>query len=81
MDPSDVELARGFLAAVEDFVRLLRSLPGEDGARIRADFALTIDEPPMLKDFELLDAANGRMRHYNELLKHRYREVVYGEAP
>ena len=35
----------------------------------------------MLSSFELLDAANARMRDHNERLKRRYREVVYGEAP
>jgi len=81
LDPADVELAQGFLSAIDDFVGLLRRLPGEDGARVRAGFASTMDQPPMLSSFEQLDAANARMRHHNERLKERYREVVYGEAP
>jgi hypothetical protein len=80
LDPADVMLAQGFLSAIDDFVGLLRRLPGEGGARVRADFANTMDQPPMLSSFELLDTANDRMRNYNERLKRRYREIVYGEA-
>ena len=81
LDPADVMLAQGFLSAIDDFVALLRRLPGEDGAHVRADFASTMDQPPMLSSFELLDTASDRMRTYNERLKRRYREIVYGEAP
>jgi hypothetical protein len=81
MDPEDVELAQKFLSALDEFVRLLRPWPGEAAARVREDFASTMDRPPMLRDFELIDAANKRMMQYNELLKQRYREIVYGETP
>ena len=79
MDPEDVELAKGFLNSLSEFVTVLRVLPGEEADRVREDFALTLDEPPMLPEFEILDVAHARVSQANELLKQRYRDVVYGE--
>src|SRR5580693_5796227 len=36
LEPADVDLARSFLTALENFIRLLRPLPGRAAMRVRA---------------------------------------------
>jgi hypothetical protein len=80
LEGSDVELARNFLDALAEFIRLLRPLPGASADRLREDVAFTLDRPSMFGDFEDLQESYSRMSNYNEALTRRYREVVYGES-
>jgi hypothetical protein len=80
LEESDVELARDFLTALAEFIRLLRPLPGESADRLREEIASTAPRPPMVGDFEALQESYSRMSDYNELLTRRYREVVFGET-
>jgi hypothetical protein len=79
LEETDVELARNFLDALAEFIHLLRPLPGASADRFREDFGLTLDRPPMGRDFEDLQESYSRVSGYNEALTRRYREVVYGE--
>jgi hypothetical protein len=79
LEESDVELARNFLNALGEFIRLLRPLPGESAEQLREEIALTASGPPMLKEFAILEESHSRMVLYNDLLTRRYRELVYGE--
>jgi hypothetical protein len=81
LEESDVELARDFLAALSEFMRLLRPLPGKSADRLRDEIAITAQRPSMAGDFEGLQDSYSRMSGCNELLTKRYREVVFGENP
>jgi hypothetical protein len=77
---SDVELARAFLTALGEFIRLLRPLPGKSADRLREEIARTTPRPSMADDLGVLQESYSRMSGYNELLTKRYREVVFGET-
>jgi len=77
--PADVELAQNFLKALEEFIRLLQPLPGRAAERLREEIGLTQDNPYFPADLENLAAAYSRVSYYNESLKRRYGEVVFGE--
>lgn len=79
LEESDVELARNFLIALSDFVRLLRPMPGAPADHLREEIANTAPRPPMAGEFEVLQESYSRMSHYNESLTTRYRQVVFGE--
>jgi hypothetical protein len=80
LEESDVELARGFLTALGEFIQLLRSLPGEPADRLRKEIASTAAKPPMIDAFETLHESYSRMPRCNESLTIRYRQVVFGES-
>jgi hypothetical protein len=80
LEEPDVELARDFLTALSEFIRLLRPLPGKSADRLRDEIATTAARPRMGPDFEALQQSYSRMSGYNELLTTRYREVVFGET-
>ena len=80
LEESDVELARDFLAALGEFIRLLRPLPGKSADRLRDEIVSTARRPSMAGDFEGLQESYSRMSSYSELLTKRYREVVFGES-
>jgi len=57
LEESDVALARGFLTALGEFIRLLRPLPGASADRLREEIAITIpgqtpDDQPQGGGFE-----------------------------
>ena len=79
LEPADVDLARNFLGALEEFIRLLRRQSGQAAARVRAEIALTEDNPYFPADLDDLAAAYSEVSRYNGLLTLRYREVVFGE--
>jgi hypothetical protein len=81
LEESDVELARNFITALGEFIRLLRPLPGASADRLRDEIASTAARPPMVGDFEVLQESYSCMSAFNELLSRRYREVVFGETP
>jgi hypothetical protein len=81
LEESDVELARDFLTALSEFIRLLRPLPGKSADRLRDDIVSTARRPSMAADFEGLHESYSRMSRYNELLTSRYREVSSGKPP
>ena len=81
LEESDVELARDFITALGEFIRLLRPLPGESADRLRDEIASTAARPQMTGDLETMQESYSRMSGYNELLTRRYREVVFGEPP
>jgi hypothetical protein len=80
LEESDVELARHFLTALSEFIRLLRPLPGKSADRLRDEIAITAPLPRMIGDFEALQESYSRVSTYDELLTRRYREVVFGET-
>jgi len=80
LEPADVDLARDFLRALEEFIRLLRPQSGQAAARVRAEIELTEDNPYFPADFDDLAAAYSEVSRYNGLLTVRYREVVFGES-
>jgi hypothetical protein len=80
LEESDVKLARDFIDALAEFIRLLRPLPGASAARLREEIASTAARPPMVGDFKVLEESFSRMSYYNESLTRRYREVVFGEG-
>jgi len=80
LEESDVELARDFITALGEFIRLLRPLPGESADRLRDEIASTAARPQMTGDLETMQESYSRMSGYNELLTRRYREVVFGET-
>jgi hypothetical protein len=80
LEESDVELARDFLKALGEFIRLLRPLPGKSADRLREEIARTVPQPSMAGDLEVLQESYTRMSGCNELLTRRYREVVFGET-
>lgn len=80
LEESDVELARNFITALGEFIRLLRPLPGESADRLRDEIADTAAGRSMVDDFEVLQDSYSHMSLFNELLTKRYREVVFGET-
>jgi len=80
LEESDVELARDFLTALSEFIRLLRPLPGKSADRLRDELAITAQLPRMTGGFEALQESYSRVSGFNELLTRRYREVVFGET-
>jgi hypothetical protein len=80
LEEPDVELARDFLTALSEFIRLLRPLPGKSADRLRDEIAHTVRRPSMAVDFEALQESYSRMSGCNEALTRRYREVVFGET-
>lgn len=80
LDPADVDLAQSFLSALGEFIHLLQPLPGESADRVREEMAATMDSLPMPDDLQVLQEAYSRMSGYNESLRQRYREVVFGES-
>jgi hypothetical protein len=80
LEESDVELARNFIDALAEFIRLLRPLPGASADRLREEIASTAARPPMVGDFDVLEESYSRMSYCNESLTRRYREVVFGES-
>jgi len=80
LEESDVKLARDFITALGEFIRLLRPLPGESADRLRDEIASTAARPQMTGDLETMQESYSRMSGYNELLTRRYREVVFGET-
>jgi hypothetical protein len=79
LDPADVDLAQDFLRALEEFIRLLRPRPGQTADRVRDEIETTRRLPRFPKDLEDVAAAYSRVLHYNDSLRQRYREVVFGE--
>ena len=79
LERADVDLARSFLRAFEDFIRLLRPQSGPAAARVRAEVALTADNPYFPADLDSVAAAYSEVLRYDRLLTLRYREVVFGE--
>jgi hypothetical protein len=77
---SDVEIARNFISALGEFIRLLRPLPGESADQLRDEIASTAARPPMAGDLEVLQESYARVSALSELLTRRYREVVFGET-
>ena len=80
LDPADVELAQAFLHALEVFIRMLRPVSGEAADRVRGEVATTAARPRFTADLNELEASYSRVIYYNESLKRRYREVVFGES-
>ena len=80
LEDSDVELARDFVTALGEFIRLVRRLPGTSADRLRDEIASTARLRPMLGDFEVLEESYSRMSALNEQLAKRYREVVFEET-
>ena len=80
LDPADVDLAQNFLRALDEFIHILRPLSGASADRVREEMAFTME--PLLHDddLEILREAYSRMSGYNESLRQRYREVVFGEG-
>jgi hypothetical protein len=79
LDPADVDLAQSFLGALDEFVRLLQPLSGASADHVREQMAATMDPLPMPVDLDVLHEAHSRMSAYNDSLRQRYREVVFGE--
>jgi hypothetical protein len=80
LEPADVDLARSFLRALENFIRLLRPEPGQAADRVRAEIHATMDQPYFPADLDSLAAAYSEVSGYNRLLTIRYRKVVFGES-
>jgi hypothetical protein len=82
LDPADVELAQNFLSALGEFIRLLRPMTGPSADEMREQLFITIVEPELFvpDDLDVLHEALSRMSNYNESLRRRYREVVFGES-
>lgn len=80
LEPTDVDLARNFLKALENFIRLLRPEPGQAADRVRAEIYLTMDSPYFPAELDALAAAYSEVSHYNGLLTLRYRRIVFGES-
>jgi len=80
LEESDVELARDFLAALGEFIRLLRPLPGKPADRLREEILTTARSPRMIRDLAILEESYSRVVHYDESLTRRYREIVFGES-
>jgi hypothetical protein len=80
LEESDVELARDFLTALGEFIRLLRPLPGKSADRLRDEIARTVPLRSMTGNFEILQESYSRMSGCSDLLTKRYREVVFGET-
>jgi hypothetical protein len=80
LDPEDVDLAQNFLSALDEFIRLLRPLPGVSADHVREEMAATRDPLLVPGELDVLLEANSRMSVYNESLGRRYREVVFGEG-
>jgi len=80
LDRADVELAQGFLSALDEFVRLLRPMTGSSADKVRKQLNDTEAEPFVPRDLDVLDEARSRMLGYNESLTRRYRELVFGET-
>ena len=80
LESADVDLARSFLKALEDFIRLLRPQSGQAAARVRAEIEMTADNPYFSADLDSLAAAYSEVSRCNRLLTLRYREVVFGES-
>jgi hypothetical protein len=80
LDPADVDLAQNFLKALDEFIRLLRPLSGASADQVREEMAATKEPLLVPGDLELLQEAYSRMSAYNESLRQRYREVVFGEG-
>ena len=80
LEPADVDLAKGFISALGEFIRLLRPLSGEEADRMREEVALTgpVNVPGDLAD---LEECYLRVIALNESLKRRYRSVAFGESP
>jgi len=79
LNPADVDLAHAFLSALSEFIGLLRPLSGSSADELRKRVATT-GELFVPGDLEVLQEAFSRMSRSNELLMHRYREVVFGES-
>jgi hypothetical protein len=80
LQESDVELARNFITALADFIRLLRPLEGAAADELREEIATTAIRPRMVREFNVLEESYSRMSYYNDSLTRRYREVVFGES-
>lgn len=80
LEESDVELARDFLTALGEFIRLLRPLPGKSADRLRDEIASTVPLRAMTGKLEVLQESYSRMSACSDLLTKRYREVVFGET-
>lgn len=80
LDPADVDLAQNFLKALDEFIHILRPLSGASADRVREEVALTMDPVLLPGDLKILHEAYSRMSGYNESLRQRYREVVFGEG-
>jgi hypothetical protein len=78
LEPADVDLAKDFISALEEFIQMLRPMSGEAAARMRAEVHLTGPTyvPP---DLENLAECYSRVTALNESLQSRYRSVVFGE--
>ena len=78
LEPADVELAKDFVNALGEFIRLLRPMTGEAAIRMRREVDLT--GPVYIpRDLTDLEACYSRVTNLNESLKSRYRSVVFGE--
>jgi hypothetical protein len=80
LESADVDLARSFLKALEDFILLLRPQSGQAAARVRAEIEMTADNPYFPADLDSLAAAYSEVSRCNRLLTLRYRAVVFGES-
>jgi hypothetical protein len=81
LDESDADLARAFLEALGQFIRLLRPLPDAPAEVLREAVVTSRAFHRMDVQLEILRDAHSRIVRYNDLLSRRYRELVYGEAP
>jgi hypothetical protein len=80
LEESDVQLARDFLTALGEFIRLLRPLPGKSADCLRDEIASTVPLRAMTGKFEVLQESYSRTSGCSDLLTKRYREVVFGET-
>jgi len=79
LDRADVDLAKNFLSALDEFVRLLRPMTGSSADKVREQVDATIADVWVPRDLDVLDEALSRMLSYNESFTRRYRELVFGE--
>jgi hypothetical protein len=79
LEPADVDLAKDFISALGEFIRLLRPLAGEAATRMRHEVHLT-GPVAVPGDLAGLEACYLRVIALNQSLEARYRSVVFGES-
>jgi hypothetical protein len=80
LNRADVDLAQNFLRALDEFIRILRPMSGPSADRVRVEMASTMEPLLSSDDMNNLREAYARVSSYDEMLAHRYREVVFGES-
>ncbi|HUN33941.1 MAG TPA: hypothetical protein VMU95_18215 [Trebonia sp.] len=81
LDESDADLARGFLDALSQFIRLLRPRTDVPAERLREELVTSRAFHRMDVQLAILREAHQAVIGYDDLLTRRYRELVYGESP